>query len=349
MYKKGRQLLGLTLLLCSAAGAAVAQQVPPALPSPPKGGVAKPKPEVPAPREDREVMRGPRDRTSQTSERSIAIDTNASVKLCVLDAQLKVNGWNRSEMRVFVRDGSRIGIRVLEKSAESAKPVWLQVVNGGSNGMPGPGPECLSGDLIEIDVPMGVSLSVNGRATQTSIDSIKKVFVKNVEGRISLRNIPGGITAATYQGDVTVENSGGAISLESATGNIVAYEVTPGQIGDLFRAKTNSGAISLQRVEHRQIEANSITGSVLFSGKFLTGGLYNFKTSNGAIRLMIPQDSSCTIKASYGFGLFNSELPIDIIQENVSAGGKSLVGRLASGNATVSLVTSSGSIGIRKQ
>ncbi len=163
-----------------------------------------------------------------------------------------------------------------------------------------------------------------------------------------LRNITGGINAYTSQGDVMVENSGGAIALESTTGNIVAIEVSPGQIGDLLRAKTNSGAITLQKVEHRQIEASSISGSLLFDGKFLNGGIYNFRTSNGSIRLAIPASSSCTFKATYGFGSFHSEIPLKILTENDSPRARTVIATLGDGGAAVSVTTSSGSIAIRK-
>lgn len=285
-----------------------------------------------------------------TSERSIAVDRNANLKMCVVEGDLKINGWHRAEIRVFVKNGSRIGIRVLEKDPSSGMPVWILLSNAADE-KPGKPPqsECLSGERIEIDVPITASISVAGRATETVIDSVKKVTVKNVEGNISLRNIPGGITALTYQGDVTVENSGGAISLESATGNIVGYDVRPGEIGDVLKVKTSSGAISLQKLEHRQIEANSITGSVLFNGRFLPGGLYTFKTSNGAVRLVIPADSACTFIASYGFGQFNSEIPLKYLTENDSSTGKSLTATIGSGDARVNITTTSGSIGIKKQ
>lgn len=285
-----------------------------------------------------------------TSERSMAVDPKANIKICVIEGNLKINGWARPEVRVFVRNGSRVGIDVLEKDATSSLPVWLLVSKHGGPAVGREHPsECIRGEEIEIDVPMNSSISVSGKATETVIDSVRKASVKNVEGSIWLRNISGGIMAATYQGDVTVENSGGAISLESATGNIVGYEVRPGDIGDLFKVKTNSGAISLQRLEHRQIEANSITGSVAFDGKFMPGGIYSFKTSNGAVRLTIPAASSATIAASYGFGRFNSELPLKYTSDNVSDTGKSLAATIGAGDARVNITTTSGSISIKKQ
>ncbi|MBA2334108.1 MAG: DUF4097 family beta strand repeat protein [Blastocatellia bacterium] len=288
-------------------------------------------------------------RERSTNEKSIAVDPNVEMKICVLEGKLKINGWARDEVRVFVKNGSSITLKVLEKNA-AGKPVWLRVTGStGPGDQPSPRTDCLSGENIELDVPMRASLNLEGRVTETTVDSVKKVAVKNIGGNIFLHNITGGITASTYEGDVTVENSGGQISLVSSTGNIVAFEVSPGQIGDIFRAKTSNGAISLQRVDHRQIEANSISGSVLFNGKFLSGGLYNFKTSNGSIRMTLPVESSFQIIASYGFGSFNSDIPLKTILENVTSGGKSLHGMIGAGDATLNLTTNSGSIGIKKQ
>ena len=65
--------------------------------------------------------------------------------------------------------------------------------------------------------------------------------------------------------------------------------------------------------------------------------------------MLIPGDSSCTINAAYGYGNFKYELPLKIVTENVTSGGKDLFATLGSGDSTVNLTTSSGSIGINKQ
>ena len=283
-----------------------------------------------------------------TLERKILVDPGVAVKLCVAEGNLKINGWSHDEVRIFVKNGRKFDLKPLEKSAESGKVNWLWAGTVGDR-RPGMGGECLAGETIEIDAPRGASFDLAGRAARTSVDSVKKVKVKIVEGMINLRNIPGGINAYTSQGDVMVENSGGAISLESTTGNIIAVEVSPGQIGELLRAKTNSGAISFQKIAHRQIEASSISGSLLFDGKFLSGGIYTFRTSNGSIKLAIPQLSSCKIRATYGFGSFDSDIPLKILAEDNTPRAKTIVGQLGAGDATVSLTTTSGSIAIKKQ
>lgn len=310
---------------------------------PPKEPKAKPH-SFPAPGP---TMPGFFNSDGDAQEMKTAVDSTVSVKLCVAEGNLKINGWARNEVRVFVKNGRKFQLKPLEKSAESGKTNWLWVVSVGE-GRPGPNSECLAGETIEIDVPLTASLDLYGRAARTSVDSVKKVKVKILEGVISLRNISGGINAYTSQGDVMVENSGGAIALESTTGNIIAVEVSPGQIGELLRAKTNSGAISLQKVNHRQIEASSISGRLSFEGKFLAGGIYNFRTQNGSIQLMLPPASSCRIRATYGFGAFQSDIPLKIIAKDETARAKTITAQLGEGSANVSLVTTSGSIGIKR-
>ncbi|MDM7922274.1 MAG: DUF4097 family beta strand repeat-containing protein [Pyrinomonadaceae bacterium] len=325
--------LPFTLLACLAVIAAAQ--------TPPKPGtqvrVAPAPPRVPTPRTD--------------SEMRMAVDPNVNVKFCVSEAELKINGWNRDEVRVFVRDGWKFNMKVLEKDKTSTKPNWLWITPAEpeAGSVPGYRPECLSGRTVEIDLPMNSSLNITGRSTETTIDSVKKVEIKIVEGGISMRNISGGISAFAYQGDLTVENSAGSIAVETTTGNVIAYDVTPGNIGEVFRVRTNSGTVMMQNVEHRQIEANSITGAVNFDGKFLPGGVYSFKTSNGSIRLLLPDDTSAMFEAIYGFGSFNSDYPLEYTMETKMPTGQKVVARLGSGDSNVKLTTNSGTIHIFKK
>ncbi len=285
----------------------------------------------------------------ETTERSVAVDPAVNIKLCVGEGELKINGWSRSEVRLFVHDGSGADIKVLESNSDSGKPNWILI----SRSLRPEGPtalesECISGDSIALDVPKGASLDIRGRNSDVTVDSVRRVATKNVEGNIVLRNISSGITAATFQGDIVAQDSSGSVSLESSTGNILAYGISSKQIGEAFRAKTSSGAISLQDISNRQIEANSISGSVTFTGDFAGGGIYNFKTSNGSIELKIPETSSATFKASYGFGSFNSQIPLKILYKEDELPVRNLGATSGSGEANVVLTTHSGTVIIAK-
>lgn len=232
MQNFGSKLKIFAVLVCSAsalAGNALAQ-VPPQPrtpePRPRPVRVEPPLAALPAP-------------GRSNSEKSLAVDPNVNIKLpCISRARVSVNGWQRNEIRVFVRNGDDVAFKVHEKDPKSGKPVWVLISRQAPGAAVGTFSECISGDRIDIEVPFGTSLSISGRETETRVDSVKKINIKNLGGNVSLRNVSGGITAETFEGDVAVENSSGQISLKTSTGNIIAFEVNPGQVGDLFKAGT---------------------------------------------------------------------------------------------------------------
>ncbi len=287
-----------------------------------------------------------------TSEKAIAVDSSVNISMCVTSGNLKINGWNRSELRVFVKDGAKFGFKVQQTSPKTGTPVWV-MLNGmvQTAGKSAPQSECIWGDEIEIEVPVGANVNIKGQEAWTTIDSVRKVGIRMIGGDINLRNVSNGIMASAGQGDITVDESMGPMSLDSTTGNIVVFEAGPSEVGDIFKAKTNSGAVSMQKLQYRQIEVNSISGSVAYAGEILNGGTYGLSTSNGSIRLTVPQASKYFLIASYGFGAFQSDLPVKTIEENITPGPvKSIKGTInGGGDATLKLTTNNGSITIKKQ
>jgi hypothetical protein len=133
------------------------------------------------------------------------------------------------------------------------------------------------------------------------------------------------------------------MNLNNTAGNIIALDLAPSEIGDTFKAKTNSGRITLKAIEHRLIETSSISGSTVYDGELLSGGQYTFSTQNGSIILAVLPDSACKINAWFGFGAFSSEIPL----QNTLKKEQSLSAQIGSGEATCSLNLKTGSGGIR--
>lgn len=286
-----------------------------------------------------------------SNERTITVDKNVTVSLCVTQGTLKMNGWSRGEVRVFVKNGSKFAFQVLQKSMNSEAPGWIKIASAEpAKSRYGAQSECLWGDEIEIDAPFNSTVTVQGQEATTTVDGVKKASVKMIGGDISLRNIAEGVTASTYRGDITVDESGGSMMLDTSSGNIVVFDAGPSQIGDIFRAKTNSGTLSLDSLRYRQIDVNSISGSVLFKGEILSGGSYAFGTTKGSIKMSVPADSSFQVVALYGSGTFSSELPMKVQTEDLSSGPvKRQVGLIGKGGANVRLTSNSGSMVIKKK
>ena len=285
------------------------------------------------------------------AEKSLATDAKVNISLCISEGKINVHGWDRNEIRAYISSGgSQVGFKILQKSKQTEKPVWVMVlgfdplktVNTEAD-------ECLSGAEIELDVPRGAIVNIKSRESETTIESVGKVRVENVGGDIVLNEIGNGIEAATYEGDVTVSKSSGAMNLSSASGNIIAFDVSPSEIGDVFKAKTINGEINLQEIEHGQIDVSSNSGSIKFTGEFLNGGQYNFVTTNGMIMLEIPEKSSCKLTAFFGVGQFDSEIPLQNVRKSSTSGAQNLTAQIGEGEATLNLKTYSGRIRIRKQ
>lgn len=311
---------------------------------PPKSPLPKP------PKDWKRAKTAPKEgETLLPAEKSISTDAKVNISLCISEGNVKINGWEHNEIRTFVSGGSQIGFQVLEKKNQI--PAWVKILGFDSqkNNQAAGVDECLSGDEIELDVPRGATVKINGGESDIAVTSVNKVKIENRGGDISLNNIGQGIEAKTYQGDVTVENSSGAITLLSTNGNIVAFDTEAGEIGDVFLAKTSSGTITLQKVGNRQIEVNSNSGSIRFDGEFSSGGQYSFGTTNGSINLTIPANSSCKIKASFG-GVFQTEIPLGGISKSAAFQQvQNITGTLGTGDSSVNLTTFSGAIRIRKK
>lgn len=279
------------------------------------------------------------------AEKSIAVESNVYVTIpCVSEGNVKINGWDRNEVRAFIKDGSEVGFKIAQKSPKTDKPVWLYVLGFDPAKTKEINPDkCLSGVEIELDVPRNATISLRSQESEIKIESVSKVSVATLGGDIYLNNIANGIEATTYRGDLIVERSSGKIILANTDGNIIALEVSPSEIGDIFKAKTSSGRITLQAVEHRQIETGSVSGVTSFDGELLSGGQYSFSTTNGSVILAVPPTSLCKINAWFGYGAFVSEIPL----QNVLKKEQSLSAQLGSTDATCSLNLKTGSGVIR--
>ncbi len=305
----------------------------------------RPNPLPPKPTEAKKVIVN---ESFAPAEKSIAVESKVKITLCVNEGNVKINGWDRNEIRAFVQNGSQVGFKISQKNLKTNKPEWVYVQGYDAQKTKELKPEeCLSGSEIELDVPRNATIELKSVESEIKIESVGKVSVKTLSGDINLNDIASGIEAATYRGDIMVERSSGQMVLTNTDGNIIALEVSPSEIGDIFKASTNSGRITLQGVAHRQVGTGSISGSISFEGELLGGGQYSFSATSGSIVLAVLPDSLCKINAWFGYGAFVSEIPL----VNAMKKDQSLSAQLGETDATCSLnlKTGSGVIRIRSR
>ncbi|MBX7170041.1 MAG: DUF4097 domain-containing protein [Pyrinomonadaceae bacterium] len=284
-------------------------------------------------------------------EKSIDVDEKVNFNLCVSEGNIRINGWDRNEIRVFVRGGSKAGFIPRGKNDEG-NPTSLKILGYDPKKDKGRNlSDCLFGEEIELDVPKEANLSkLEGWEDRVTIkvESINKVTININEGDIQLEGIQEGVSASTNDGDITVENSFGPIQLKSTNGNILAYNTDPLEDSDTFKVGTNNGMIILQSVTHLSVEAKSISGVIKYTGEIQMDGDYKFTNTSGEINLAVPRDSSFNFVIIAEKNKIQSELPIKIINDNVSPSVRTLRGTLGEGEASLYIQNDSGRIRIRK-
>ncbi|MFQ6112771.1 MAG: DUF4097 domain-containing protein [bacterium] len=128
---------------------------------------------------------------------------------------------------------------------------------------------------------------------------------------------------STVNGGVEMEQVGGEIRVKSTNGRIRLFE-TQGVVD----AKTTNGSIE---VDFRDFEENEDM---------------SFKTTNGGIKLYLPENFRAYVNASTTNGSINTDFPIKVHGE---ISKRRLRGEISGGGGTVDLHTTNGSIRILKR
>ncbi len=290
-----------------------------------------------------------RDYSFRDIEKAVAVNKDkVYVSFCVAGAPVKVNGWGRSEVRALVIGRDEIGFKIRQRSSDDKKPDWVEILAPGEDSMGRSKDGCLSGASVELDVPFNATVNISSASGESSIviDGVKSAIVDISSGDIALSNIKQSISAQTDVGGVSVKNSSGKMDLKTTAGNIVAYSTESNDIGDFLKARTHSGAITMQAVDQKEVDARSFSGSIYFLGSTQPNGNYSFSTQNGLITLATPETSAFKLRAYYG-GDFSSELSLKNIVKNRKSAAVHLTGECGEDNgAFVMLNSYSGTIRI---
>src|SRR2546422_882494 len=164
------------------------------------------------------------------------------------------------------------------------------------------------------------------------------VKAQTLEGNITVRGPAESVALTTVNGKIVVDGARGRMDLHSVSDDI---EVSNAQ-GDVV-AETVSGGIELRGVDGKSIDAQSVSGDLLFVGRILDGGNYSFLSHSGEITLGIPEGTNATISLASAMGDFSSSFPLNA---EPSPRKRRQTFRLGSGTATVESETFNGEINL---
>src|SRR5262245_3686451 len=290
-----------------------------------------------------------RNKNSQQVERIAAADSRVLVTACVVSGGLTVNSWDRNEVRARISDGVQIELtRIDQSKSKLAGELKLTASDARANRRE----SCLTLGDIELTVPRGASVKLQTTSGEITATGVARVEARSQSGAIEVSRVHDEINANTISGEIVARDSTGAIRLHTIGGSIEARSLSETSATDSLEVSTISGDITLARINHQRVRANTTSGEIDYSGPLARGGHYSFQGISGKLLLSLPPDSSFRISGTLGAGGgMTSDFPL---KDNAPAGRRSPSMRtidsiIGTGDASISISFFSGSIHIKKQ
>jgi len=287
---------------------------------------------------------------------------------------LRVDGPVRLEVeagagRVVIRSGSNTEVRV-EGSFRVRPWAWQNADRILENFRKSP-PVEQQGNLVRIRkdreppnldvdynivVPHETELSVSLGSGELDVRDVRgPAALRAGSGNIKADAIGGDVTFRAGSGDLHLSNIRGAVRLETGSGDIWLENIQ-----DEIRVSTGSGNVRIQQPGSR-VTARTGSGDIEVRGAksdlYITTGsgdltaegnpaphaFWEVHARSGDVRLEVPSKASFTFFARTSSGDIEIQTPIEVTERS----RRELRGRVGSGEARITVETSSGTIALR--
>lgn len=231
-------------------------------------------------------------------ERSMPVDPQATVTLCVASGILKVRGWDKAEVHVRSLDAAQIDFRRIDRIKDTSKPATrVDVMVFDRAKVTNPKSDCQALADVEMDVPAGATVQVQTRDGDIIIAGVAGAYAGSQNGDITIERATKLVEAGSLGGSIYVKDSSGRINLSSAGGGVEVVNVRPATEEDTFEVGTVSGDIHLDRVTNPKVMAKTVNGAVMMTGPLTKSGYYAFTNVTGDVVLALPHDASFQLNA----------------------------------------------------
>lgn len=231
-------------------------------------------------------------------DRSMPVDSQVTVTLCVASGTLKVRGWEKNEIHVRSLDAARIEFRRIDKVKDPTQPAARVDVMVFDKGTPlNPKIDCQALASVEMDVPIGATVQVQTRDGDITISGVAGAYAGSQNGDIEIERVTKVVEAGSLGGSIFLKNSSGRVNLSSASGVLEVINVRPVTEDDTFEVGTVSGDIQLSRVSNPKVIAKTVNGTLSMSGPLAKSGWYGFTNMTGDVVLSMPHDASFQLSA----------------------------------------------------
>src|SRR5688572_15817428 len=234
----------------------------------------------------------------QKVERSMPVDPQATITLCVAYGALTVRGWDRAEVRVRSHDAEQIDFHRIDKPKDPNTPahrVDVMVLDKAARA--DPRRDCRAVAAVEMEVPAGATVQVQTRDGDINIAGVAAAYAGSQNGDITIERATKLVEAGGVGGSISLKDSSGRVNLSSAGGGVEVINVRAASVEDTFEVGTVSGDIQLVRVSNPKVMAKTVNGTLTMSGALVKSGSYAFTNMTGDVVLAMPNDASFRLHA----------------------------------------------------
>ena len=262
-------------------------------------------------------------------DESRIVDPSGIVKIKSLRGEVRVEGWNKNEVRVRgdlddLATGLHFDVEGNQTRVEIKMPG--QNVNWGDGS-----------DLL-IQVPLGSRIVVDSVSSDIYAEKlVAGVQIRTVSGEIelrdardliSLRSVSGSIHTEDTQGELRATSSSGELNVRNHKGNA--------------QVETMSGEIDLEESEVARLTGASISGEINVQAQLLETVIAEITSVSGEVVVEVISPNNLTILAQSTSGDIDNDLTDDKVTD--SFGRRSLDTRIGDGSGALNIRTVSGAI-----
>jgi DUF4097 and DUF4098 domain-containing protein YvlB len=198
---------------------------------------------------------------------------------------------------------------------------------------------------LDITVPTGTNVILEGFSTAFSVRGVKgeakietlsgSVQVSDAVGLVQVEAVSGSVEVLKVQGDVQAESVSGHVTVAGVDGNVETESV--------------SGRVSVTEAKSKSVRAETVSGSITYSGTIDPLGNYVFKAHSGRLTLAVPENAGATVSLQTFSGNVDSDFPVTLETGITQPGHESRFQfRLGNGRSRIVLETFSGNIRIQR-
>ena len=173
-----------------------------------------------------------------------------------------------------------------------------------------------------------------GARIRVTVPRDATIQAKSSNGRVELKDVNGDATLRSSNGRIVVEGVKGTVDASTSNSRIDAIRVT----GDVT-LRTSNGRIEIDEGQG-SFDAETSNGAIHYRGE-MSSGRHRLKSSNGSITVQLLGEPSVKLEAATSNGSVKCLRPITT--QGWSSKSR-LEGTIGSGNATLAIQTSNGSV-----